>query len=83
MLLSDRASPVVRADGLRYGFRGDAMASKNRNRNQGVSTGGDGYLTVLRRSFVRTGFGTVSGETLWRLKIGTVTRVFLRAETDI
>ena len=29
-------------------------ASKNRKRNQSVSTDGDVYLTVLRRSFVRT-----------------------------
>ena len=43
-----------RANGLRYGFGGDAMASKKRNRNLDVSTDGDVYLTVLRRSFMRT-----------------------------
>ena len=48
-----------RADGLRYGFMGDAiMASENRNSNKGVFVDGDVYLTVLRRSFVRAGTPT-------------------------
>ena len=52
-----------RADGLRYGFREDAIASKKRNRNQGVSVDGDVYLTVLHRSFVRAGTPTTPAKT--------------------
>ena len=37
----------------------------------------------LRWPIVLMGFGTVSGETPWRLKIGTVTRMFRRTETYI
>ena len=58
-----------RADGLQYGFREDAMASKKRNRNLDVSTDGDVYLTVLRRSFVRAGTPTSP------VKTNTVERV--------
>ena len=52
-----------RVDGLQYGFREDAMASKKRNRNLDVSTDGDVYLTVLRRSFVRAGTPTTPAKT--------------------